>query len=42
MEILIIIGALFLIKEGLVDKKNHEDSNKKFYADYNAWKIRYL
>ena len=31
--------GLFLIQEGLVDKKNHEDSNKKFYADYNAGKL---
>lgn len=31
--------GLFLIKEGLVDKKTHEDSNKKFYADYNLGKL---
>jgi|TARA_B110000037_G_scaffold161993_1_gene183010 HAD superfamily hydrolase (TIGR01490 family) len=31
--------GLFLIQEGLVDQKMHEDSNKKFYADYNAGKL---
>ena len=31
--------GLFLIQEGLVDQKTHEDSNKKFYADYNAGKL---
>jgi len=31
--------GLFLVREGLVDKKTHEDSNKKFYADYNAGKL---
>ena len=28
--------GLFLVREGLVDQKSHEASNKKFYADYNA------
>ena len=31
--------AQFLIKEGLVDKKSHNASNKKFYDDYNAGKL---
>ena len=31
--------GLFLIQEGLVDKKTHEDSHKKFYADYNSGKL---
>ena len=31
--------GLFLVREGLVNKKNHEDSNKKFYSDYNAGKL---
>ena len=31
--------GLFLVKEGLVDQKSHEDSNEKFYADYNAGKL---
>ena len=31
--------GLFLIQEGLVDEKTHKDSNKKFYADYNAGKL---
>ena len=28
--------GLFLVREGLVDQKSHEASNKKFFADYNA------
>ena len=31
--------GLFLVQKGLVDKKIHADSNKKFYADYNAGKL---
>jgi len=31
--------AQFLIKEGLVDKKNHDASNKQFYDEYNAGKL---
>ncbi len=31
--------GLFLIQEGLVDKKTHEDNNNKFYADYNAGEL---
>lgn len=31
--------GLFLVREGLVDQKSHEASNKKFYADYNAGKL---
>ena len=31
--------GLFLIKEGLVNQKSHEATNKKFYADYNAGKL---
>jgi len=31
--------GLFLVREGLVDKKTHEDSHKKFYADYNSGKL---
>jgi len=31
--------GLFLIKEGLVDQKTHESSNKQFYDDYNSGKL---
>ena len=31
--------GLFLVREKLVNKKKHEDSNKKFYADYNEGKL---
>ena len=31
--------GLFLVREGLVDKKTHENSNEKFYADYNQGKL---
>ena len=31
--------GLFLVQEGLVDKKTHEESNRKFYADYNSGKL---
>ena len=31
--------GLFLVREGLVDKKIHEDSNRKFYSDYNTGKL---
>ena len=31
--------GLFLVREKLVDKKKHEESNKKFYSDYNEGKL---
>ena len=31
--------GLFLVREGLVDKKMHEETNKKFHSDYNTGKL---
>ena len=31
--------GMFLAREGLVDQKSHQASNKKFYDDYNAGKL---
>tara|TARA_B100000767_G_C19765361_1_gene537262 strand:- start:900 stop:1562 length:663 start_codon:yes stop_codon:yes gene_type:complete len=31
--------GLFLVREGLVDKKKHEETNKKFHSDYNKGKL---
>ncbi len=32
--------GLFLAREGFVNQKSHQEMNEKFYADYNAGKVK--